>query len=536
MERNQHSAQRHKGEGRRYDAGSRKVVAGKNCLRLSACYLRFCGVSVMKKTLKSRLLKVKFPFSSQFTLFRPSHKHILAAQLAAFTLCSLLFVLANTSANSRLKKEITFTGDVAVIFYKNCADCHRPQDIAPFSVLAYKEVRPWARSIREKVVTRQMPPWYADRRHGDFENITRLSQTEIDTIVGWVDQGAREGDPKFLPPPPDYSQEWKIGKPDQVFSMTQDYVIEPEVPDNYVYYTMPTRFREDKWIQAAEIRPGNKKVVHHVIAHILTPAAIAKSRAGDSQSRSETQNESNIFYKEGGLARVKQDAPVIDDGAKLPNGGAVFKRQISEQGSDLFSILLASYAPGKAPDIYAQGMAKKIPAGSLIVLQLHYSSFRGALAQPQTDRTSVALVFAKEPPDKEVRTLTVANHFFKIPPGADNHAVTASHTFDQDVELINYMPHMHLRGKDMKYEAIYPNGRREILLWVPRFNFNWQTVYRLKNAITMPKGTKLIVTAHFDNSPANRYNPDPTKAVRWGDPTYDEMMVGWLDYVMPKTH
>ncbi len=465
-----------------------------------------------------------------------SNRLILAVQLAAVTVCSLLIGTANTSANSRFKKEIIFTRDVAVILYKNCGDCHRPNDIAPFSILAYKDARPWARAIREKVITRQMPPWHADPRHGDFENVTRLSQTEIDTIVNWVDQGAKEGDAKFLPPLPDESETWKIGKPDQVFSMTEDYVIEPKAPDKYVYYSIPTSFREDKWIQAAEIRPGNKKVVHHVIAHILTPRAIAKSREGSAQSNSETGNGLDIFYKEGGLARVKMDAPVIDEGAKLPNGGAVFKRLLSEQGSDLFSILLASYAPGKPPDTYAQGMAKKIPAGSVIVLQIHYSSFRGALNQPEKDRTSVGLVFAKERPDKEVRTLTVPNHFFKIPPGAANHAVTASYIFDQDVELINYMPHMHLRGKDMKYEAIYPDGRHEVLLWVPQFNFNWQTIYRLKKALTMAKGTKLIVTAHFDNSPKNKYNPDPTKAVRWGDPTYDEMMVGWMDYVMPNAN
>jgi hypothetical protein len=459
---------------------------------------------------------------------------VLFVQLVAVAGCGVLFSFAPTAVNAKLKQEITFTKDVAAILYKHCADCHSPSDIAPFSVFTYREVRPWAKSIREKVITRQMPPWSADPRHGDFDNVMRLSQSEIDTLARWVDEGAKEGEARFLPPLPQDSQSWKIGNPDKIFSMTEDYSVAPNTADQYVYYTIPTKFREDKWIQAAEIHPGNKRIVHHVIAHILTPKALAKSNRSPASSDGQSAPETNIFYQEGGLTRVKMDAPVIDDAANLPGGGAAFKRPISEQGADLFSILLASYAPGKPPDIFAPGTAKKIPAGSVIVLQLHYSSFRGALNKPEVDRTSVGLVFAKEPPDKEVRTLTVPNHFFQIPPGADNHLVTASFVFDQEVQLISYMPHMHLRGKDMKYEAVFPNGKREILLWVPRYNFNWQTTYRLKQALTIPKGSKLIITAHFDNSAKNKYNPDPAKAVRWGDPTNDEMMVGWLDYVLPK--
>jgi hypothetical protein len=462
---------------------------------------------------------------------------VLFVPLSALALCGALFTFAVTGANRNLKKEVTFSKDVAAILYKHCANCHSPADIAPFSVLTYKEVRPWARAIREKVVTRQMPPWPADSRHGDFENVLRLDRAEIDTIVNWVDQGAREGDATGLPPLPDATTGWKIGKPDKIFSMLEEYRIAPNAPDQYVYYTIPTRFREDKWIQAAEIHPGNKQVVHHVIAHILTPKALAKSTAATGESRPQAEDGANIFYKAAdGLARVKMDAPVFDDAANLASGGAAFTRRINDADAEGFSLLLASYAPGKGPDVFVRGMAKKIPAGSAIVLQLHYSGFRGALDQAQTDRTSVALVFAQSPPDREVRTLTVPNHYFKIPPGADNHRVTASFVFDQDVQLINYMPHMHLRGKDMKYEALYPDGRRETLLYVPRYNFNWQTTYRLKKALAIPQGTRLIVTAHFDNSANNKYNPDPTKAVRWGDPTTDEMMVGWLDYALPIRH
>jgi len=456
------------------------------------------------------------------------------------TLVALLVALVpfrhlSGAASANATASITFTRDVASILYKNCAECHRPNDIAPFSVLTYKDVRPWARSIREKVITREMPPWYADPRYGHFKNDARLSKKDIDTIVAWADQGAKEGDPKDLPPVPGYIEGWRIGTPDQVLSMTEEHTIKPDDPDTYVYFVVPTEFKEDRWIQAAEIRPSNKKMVHHVIAHILTPQAIAGSRRKSAEADRQAENEQQIFYKDGGLARVRMDAPVIDDGADAPNGGAAFKRRAGEEGSDLFSILLTSYAPGKGPDIFAPGMAKRIPAGSKIVLQIHYSRFRGAHDKPERDRTSVGLVFAKEPPVNRVVTLTIPNHFFKIPAGADDHEVTAAYTFDTDVQLVDYMPHMHLRGKQMKYEVIYPGGKRETLLWVPKFNFNWQTVYLLRDPIIIPKGARMIITAHFDNSSKNKYNPDPSKPVRWGDPTDDEMMIGWVDYVVPNT-
>jgi hypothetical protein len=430
---------------------------------------------------------------------------------------------------------VTFSRDVAPILFRHCARCHRSNDAAPFSVLSYRDVRPWARSIKEKVVTREMPPWHADPRYGEFSNDARLSSKDIDTLSAWVDQGAREGDQKDLPAPPDYIDGWRIGPPDRVLTMDRDYVIEPGAPDAYVYVTIPTAFKEDRWVQAAEIRPTNRRVVHHAIAHILTPETMAKTRKASKTSATDPENDEPIFYKDGGLSRVRMDAPVIDDGASAANGGAVFRRRTGEEGTDRFSVLLASYAPGKGPDVYPPGMAKRVPAGSTIVLQIHYSSFRGGLSKPERDRTSVGLFFARAPVSRRVMTLTVQNHFFKIPPGAKNHEVTASYTLDRDVEVIDYMPHMHLRGKDMRYEAVYPDGKRQTLLWVPKFNFNWQTQYRLKSPLPLPAGTRVIVTAHFDNSAKNKYNPDPSKAVRWGDPTYDEMMIGWFEYTVPET-
>jgi hypothetical protein len=430
-------------------------------------------------------------------------------------------------------KELTFNRDIAPILEKNCAGCHRPNDMAPFSVLSYKDVQPWIPLLREQVKTRQMPPWHADSRFGDFSNNLQLAQKDIDAIVTWVDQGAKEGDKKDLASVPGDTRGWSIGKPDQILMMSEDYVIEPGAPDTYVYVTFRVRFSEDRWIQAAEILPGNRHVVHHVIAHVLPPQPSAGFQ--DIGGEAIDQAAMSMFYKQGSLTRVKMDAPVIDDGANVPNGGAVYPPRPAGEDSGQFSSLLAAYAPGKGPDVYPAGMAKRVRAGSIIILQIHYSSFHGALHSAERDRTSLGLVFARQPPEKRVVTLTIPNHFFKIPAGAASHQVTAAYTFTRDVQLIDYMPHMHLRGKDMKYEVIYPNGKRETLLWVPRFNFNWQIVYRLREPIKIPRGTRMIITAHFDNSSRNKYNPDQTKAVRWGDPTYDEMMIAWLDYVVPNS-
>ena len=461
-------------------------------------------------------------------------RFIFSAVVIALGGIGLLAVSGEARRSVSQQRELTFNRDVAPIFYERCAACHRPDDIAPFSALDYQDVAPYKEAIRQKVAAREMPPWHADPRYGDFANVARLTQQEIDTIVNWVAQGAKEGDPKELPELPKTVTGLEIGKPDYVLAMTQEYTVQAHSPDAYVYVTFPTKFTEDKWIQAAEIVPGNKRVVHHVIAHVLPPEAQsgAAKRLGGEFPQADA-DPSSLFVKQGSLSRIRMDAPVVDDGAAATNGGSLFTRPTGEDVGAGYSMLLASYAPGKGPDVYPAGMAKKIPAGSMVVLQIHYSSFHGAISTPQKDRTFVAMVFAKSPPAKRAITSTVPNHFFKIPPGAANHRVTAAYTFDRDAELISYMPHMHLRGKDMKYEVIYPGGRRETLLWVPRFQFNWQTVYRLKHPVGVPKGTKMIVTAHFDNSARNRHNPDPSKAVRWGDPTYDEMMIGWIEYTVP---
>src|SRR5215471_25831 len=461
-------------------------------------------------------------------------KYLALAAIIISSIAAIPTPKGSISATPRLEeanRRVTFTKDVAPIFYSNCVQCHKPGDIAPMSLLSYKDSRPWARSIREMVASRQMPPWHADPRYGRFANDKQLSLREIDTVVAWVDQGAAEGDPKDLPPVPAFVEGWEIGTPDVILSMSEPYQVPTGGPDQYVYFTIPTNFKEDKWIAAAEIHQGNKAVVHHVMAFVQPPAIAMLARmAGGGGSGDGDSGVPSMYYKDGTLSRVRMDARIIDDGCGDSNGGSSFGAVGAGKGTGMS--LLSAYAPGKDVEVSAPGQARRIPAGSNIVFQVHYSNFRGAMTRPETAQSSIGLIFAKEPPAKMAVALGITNDYFKIPPGEPNHEVTACYTFDRDVQVIEYMPHMHLRGKDMRYEAIYPDGRRETLLWVPQYNFNWQTIYKLKAPLALPKGTRVVITAHFDNSERNKYNPDPAKAVRWGDPTYDEMMIGWMGYTV----
>ncbi|MEW6126973.1 MAG: DUF3471 domain-containing protein [Acidobacteriota bacterium] len=420
---------------------------------------------------------------------------------------------------------MTFSKDVAPIFFAKCAECHRPNAMAPFSVLSFKEVRPWARSIKEKVLAGQMPPWGADPHFGKFENDKSLTEQETHTIAAWVDGGAKEGNPKDLPLLPKFSNEWKIGNPDAILAMPEEVVLDAKGSDEYIDITVPTNFTEDKWIQAVEIHPGNNRVVHHVIAFIQSPEVAEMVK----QMRKPEAIAKSLYYLDGTLIRLRQDAPVYDNGCQAPNGG-VARGSSLEQGFPL-----GFFTPGKDPDVFPEGIAKAIPAGSKIVLQMHYSKTTGKV---ERDRTSVGLRFAKTPPQKSMMSWGVMNTYFKIPPGVASHEVTACYTFSRDAELHTLLPHMHVRGKDFKYELIYPDGRRETLLSVPRYDFNWQTMYRFAKPVVVPKGARMMVTAHFDNSERNKYNPDPTRFVRFGDPTYDEMMIGYFDFVpkIPNRH
>jgi len=452
-------------------------------------------------------------------------RHLSLSLSLTFCLAVGLIFIASGSADNTSKKSaaknVTFSKDIAPIFFKNCAECHRPGESAPFSTLSYKDLRPWVKSIREKVANRTMPPWHADSHFGEFKNNRTLSQSEIDQILAWVDGGAVEGNPKDLPEAPKFVDGWNIGNPDLVIPIPEEYTYKVGA-DEYQYFDVDTNFKEDKYVVMAEARPSNRKIVHHIIAFIIPPgsANMAKMNTEQRFKAMEAALKTSPFYRDGYLLRVKSDQPVIDDGCgeKSPRGG----------GGDQF---LTGYAPGRNADVLEEGVGKRIPAGSIIRFQVHYSNQTLGGNEVEKDRSMVGLVFAKEPPKKLMMTNSIGNIFFKIPAGADNHRVTACRTLRRDTTIYALMPHMHLRGKAMEYKVFYPDGKSETLLNVPNYDFAWQTNYVLKEPKRLPKGAKIMVTAYFDNSTKNKFNPDPTKDVRYGEPTYDEMMLGFMDFV-----
>ena len=381
------------------------------------------------------------------------------------------------------------------------------------SLITYRDVRPWAAAIREKVVTRVMPPWHAERQHGGFQfrNDTSLSQAEIDTIAAWVSAGAPEGDPAAMAAPPKFPDGWQIGTPDAVFEMPVAYQVPATGTIEYQYFEVPTSFTEDRWMQAGEVRAGDRAHVHHVIVYVKEPQPVQRPSVMSVRA----------ILPEGAAPVVPRAlAPAVE----RPVQTQPIVRRTGDQ-------MLVNWAVGEDAPVYLPGTAKRIPAGSSLVFQVHYTTN----GTPGTDRSRIGLIFAKEPPRREIRTGTIANATFTIPPGASNHQVEAEATFSADVNVWTLHPHMHLRGKDMTYTVIYPDGQQQIVLRVPTFDFGWQTDYWLAEPLALPSGSKLHVSAHFDNSTANRHNPDPSAAVRWGDQTWEEMMIGFFTYTVEGT-
>jgi peroxiredoxin len=374
--------------------------------------------------------------------------------------------------------KVTWAKHVSRIVQKRCQECHRPGQIGPMALLKYEDAVAWADTIREVIDDGRMPPWHADPRFGTWSNDRRLTAQEKQTLKAWLDADMPRGDDRDLPPPLTFSSEWKIGKPDVVVQMPKSFKVPAETPKGgvpYKYFTVPTNFKEDRWVERAEARPGAAAVVHHMLIFIRKPGAIFNPEAPGST--------------------------------------------------------LCGMAPGDLPLILKPGFAKKIPAGGSLIFQMHYTP-NGKEAE---DRSSVALIFAKKPPKHQVLTKPILNPWFmsraqSIPAGAANHPMEASHTWKEDVRVMHFFPHMHLRGKDFRYEAIHPDGKKETLLSVPRWDFNWQSVYRAEKPVRIPKGSKLHCLGHFDNSKNNPSNPDPSKRVYWGDQTWEEMLVGWIDY------
>ena len=410
----------------------------------------------------------------------------------------LLLCLCGSAAELP-KTQATFYKDVLPILQNRCQECHRSGEIAPMAFLTYDQVRPWAKSIKAAVLTHKMPPWFADPRYGHFWNDRSLSQAEIDVLVGWVDGGAREGNPKEAPAPRQFVDGWNIPKPDTVIEMptAMELPAKDELP--YQYVVLPTGFTEDKWIQAVEIRPGNHAVVHHVVAFIREP--------GSRWLRGEA---------EPGIPFVP---PKMNEKGqrRLDLGGA---------GSEM----LAFYAPGQVPEIWRPGLGKKVKAGSDLVLQIHYT----ADGKPEKDQTKVGMVFAKEVPAERSLGLATVNVLLRIPPGDPNYETHAFVTLPNGGTILSFFPHMHLRGKAFEFKATYPTGESETLLKVDKYDFSWQLSYKLAKPLTVPPGTKIECTGVFDNSQNNPRNPDPAAEVRFGEQSWEEMLVGYFDVQVPR--
>lgn len=402
--------------------------------------------------------------------------------------------IASTDANGCLigrmhepneQSEVTYGNQISRVLQKHCVECHRPGQIAPLALTTYEEVAGWAEMIEEVVRDQRMPPWHADPKHGSFLNDRSMTQEEKDQIYAWVRNGAPAGDLGNVPEPIKYPEGWQIGTPDEVYYIDDEpYLVKAEGEVEYQYFMIDPGWKEDRWLASSECLIDNRAVVHHIFVFAVPP-----------------------------------DSPVPTwKGAKGQSEGV--------SGGQGGGRLIAGAAPGTAPmDYPVNGMAAFCPAGTRLLFQMHYTPN----GSPQPDRTAVGFRFidAKDVTHNAKMNLTI-NTGFKIPAGADEHPVEATKEFDQDTLILTMAPHMHVRGKSFYYELRYPDGTTEVLLNVPKYDFNWQTIYALAKPKFVPAGSVLYTKAHFDNSDRNMANPDPTSDVKWGDQTWEEMMIGWF--------
>lgn len=314
-----------------------------------------------------------------------------------------------------------------------------------------------------------MPPWGLDPAVGEWADDPTFTEQERERLFTWLDSGMPFGEAVDLPEPLEFYEDWTIGKPDLVFEMPQEVPIPAEGVVDYQHFVTEMKVEEDLYVQAAEVLPGNRKVVHHIIV-FLQPA----------------------------------------DG--------------SRSGDGFTNTMLDVYAPGSPPGVTPPGVARKIPAGSNLLWQIHYTP----TGEPETDRSKFGIILSKEPPREILHTATVVNTQFEIPPHAENHRVEAESVIPRDATIYSFTPHMHYRGKAMDFVLVYPDGREQLACSIPEYDFDWQLDYRLKTPLEVPAGTKLRVVAHFDNSKGNPANPDPTETVRWGEQTWEEMMMGGI--------
>lgn len=374
--------------------------------------------------------------------------------------------------------DVTYSSHVAKIVQNNCQTCHRGGQIAPFPLTTFEEVSGWSAMIYSVLLDERMPPWNAATDFdGHFLNERKISDEDKQTLMTWIDAGMPRGNPDEDPPAIDWPKDWRIGKPDKVFKVKKGFSCPEEGIVQYQYFQIKTNYREDRWIRAIECQPGAEDVVHHIVAYLRDP--------------------------ESGLSDTSRLG--LEDG------------------------FLAAQVPGDLPSIFPPGYAKKLPAGHDLILQVHYTTN----GKRRVDRSSVGIIFTEDPIKHEVFTRGIYNMSFSIPPGATDHEVRADFTTEEEIEVLSFYPHMHFRGKSFKYIAHLPDGTEKTLLHVPRYDYNWQESYVLKKPMRLPAGTKIECIAHYDNSEDNFANPDPTKTVTFGEQSWDEMMFGYIDYVIP---
>jgi hypothetical protein len=422
------------------------------------------------------------------------------------------------SASSTPPPTRTFTKDVAPILYATFVHCHRAGEIGPMPLLTYEDVRPWAKAIKSKVVSREMPPWGADPRHGTFRNDASLSQQQIDAIAAWVDGGAPRGTVADLPRAPAPTNGWHDGEPDVILEMPVSFDVPAEGQVDVVNLYMRVPFKEDVFIKALEIRPTAPGVVHHggvyTVDRLPEGATIVNGHVIGADGKELSRN---------AIARA--------------NGQRAFEENDK----------LLSFVPGRGYESYLAGAGQRIKAGSYIYFNMHYQP----TGRPERDRTRIGLYLAKRPGEvthqiyhgwrsagpttyivdgKELATGKGSgddgdsdSDLPPIPPYAENFTVVSVHAITEPITIYGLTPHLHLRGKSMKYTLTLPDGRDEILLSVPKYDFNWQLYYELVSPRQVPAGSKVTVTTVFDNSTRNKYNPAPEKYVWWSDQSWDEM-------------
>jgi hypothetical protein len=400
----------------------------------------------------------------------------------------------------------TFSKDVLPILQKNCQSCHRPGEIGPMPLLSFEQARPYARAIKRATETKKMPPWFADSTVQHYSNDMSISTVEIATLGAWADAGAPEGNPADAPAPRQFADGWNIvapgSTPDRIVQMPEPFQIPARGTIEYTYIILPTNFTEDTWVTAAEIRPGNRALMHHAVVYLRTPGS-------------------------QWLHEYPKGVPFVPKPREGTDGRSSDGDRTSE--GSLADEWLVGYVPGAPPYMLPDDTAFLVKAGSDFVVQLHYT----ANGTAGTDLMRIGLNIAKKAPARRAFIALVSHGRFTIPAGDPAYSAKAQVTLAVDSEILGAGPHMHLRGKAMDLRATYPDGRTETLFDVPRYDFNWQQLYEFGSGKRAPKGTQLLVTGVWDNSESNRFNPNPKVDVKWGDQSWEEMLLSIVTLSIP---